>query len=137
MNYSELTMRCSQSQKTRRRENIPFLEELSSPESAWETNILLKSFRWKKINIVNFNSCWVGSIFSLLVWCHSAKSSVFNSYSSSSKSSPVNRFSSTGTASMAPFSCPSPSLSSSKSLLSPFSALPPEASLNLFSKNKN
>ena len=49
MNYSELIMRRSQSQKTRRRENIPFLEELSTPESAWETNILLRVLGGKKL----------------------------------------------------------------------------------------
>lgn len=33
INYSELTMRCSQSQKRGRRESIPFLEDSSPPES--------------------------------------------------------------------------------------------------------
>lgn len=85
-----------------------------------------------KITVANFNSCCAGLIFPWLVSCHFSKSGVYNSSSNSSKSSPVERFSLIRTTSMAPFFCPFPSLSFSKSLFSPFPALPPEALLHLF-----
>lgn len=56
MNYSELTMRCSQSQKRRRRDNIPFSQEVNSSRISIGNKHPVDS-RWKEINVVNFNSC--------------------------------------------------------------------------------
>lgn len=106
---------------------------------SWVTiNILFKISIQKGEKNSQFSLCHIYLIPCLSFLIHSSKSRVFSSSSSSSKSSPVKRFSSTGTASITPFSnSPSPSLSSSKSFRSLLFISPPEASLNLLSENKN
>lgn len=107
---------------------------------SWVTiNILFKNAIQKgEKKHSQFSLCHIDLTPHLIFLIHSSKSRVFSSSSSSSKSSPVKRFSSTGTASITPFSnSPSPSLSSSKSFCSLLLISPPEASFNLLSENKN
>lgn len=122
-----LSMRWSQSQRTRRREKSPFWSTASPPKAAWE----LTSW-WKKLMQSISLPAERAECFHRLVGV--IPLSVFSSSPSPSRSSPVKRFSSTGSAAPthspdSPCRGPLPSPSSHRSQPS----LPKLRSLDLFS----
>lgn len=106
---------------------------LSLSEPAWERNTLLKNSAWEKLIWSVSSPAELAYCFHWHVWRRSSDSAVFNS-SPLSESSVVQRFSSMGTAPLAPFSCPFPSLCCSQIASFTTSALPLEASLHCFLK---